>query len=426
MTKNNSQEAEASVLSCIMVNGSSAAELLAGLKAEWFYFPTNKLLFETIEDCLLDNRPCDQISLCKLLNGRVSNEYIIELSEHYISIEEAATQIENLHDYYLGRAYDDIYNQSKQISNISERMEFAASAISELMRDDGRGIVSLKQTTKEAMHRLRDRHENGTVESLPIGESTFLMKRKNMSVLIGSNGTGKTTKAMQYMLEVAKKHPVYYRSIEMGEEETTDRFLANIGTIDLGKFDTADFKGEDWTNLANASKQTVGLSNNLIIDYSSTATVSDIRNKVSQIKLEKGDIGLVVVDYFTAIDDGGDETYKKVAQGLNRIKKDFDCHVLVLAQPNKDVVKHNKKPNRGDIDFGKYLAQDADNVLVLYSNEEYSNQNLVSYHSDKTRGQRPFSTLLDNELRYNRLPVSIKDYKEPEQPAFTGYKGNKG
>ena len=412
-----SPEGEEAVLGCLITYGSEAAELLSNLREDWFFLNTNKLLFQTIEYCLNNGVPVDHVSLDGLLKGRIGMEYITGLMENHADITTANVYAATIHDYYRGRMFNKVLLESAQKGSIEAKIDFTMSALVAMLEDDQRGIVPIKKTAKEYLDKLQAIMETGENDQIPVGISHFKARRKELSVIGGTPGTGKTTLAMRMMLETAKTMPVYYRSIEMGEDETMMRMMSNLGNIPLDKFDNADFNAEtdDWNKVTNAAIQMIKLNDNLIIDYSSSATVSDIRTKANQIKLTKGDLGLIVLDYYTLIDDGGDDTYKSVAMAVNQLKKDLNCHVMVLAQLNKDVLKHKKRPNKGDLDFGKQLTQDANLVCFLYTNEGMQEQGLINFYSDKCRSQRSFNIFFEDQLQYNRLANTMREYQEPEQ-----------
>jgi replicative DNA helicase len=410
-----SPEGESAVLGCLITYGSEAAELLSNLREDWFFLNTNKLLFQTIEYCLNNGVPVDHVSLDGLLKGRVSMAYITGLMEDHADIRTAGVYADTVHDYYRGRMFNKVLLESSKKGSIEDKIDYTMSALVAMLEDDQRGIVPIKKTAKEYLDKLQRRMDEGVTDLVDAGISWVKFRRKGLTVLGGSPGTGKTTLAMRIMQHVSKTMPVYYRSIEMGEEETMMRSMSNLGRVDLDKFDTANFEGEDWNGITNGAIQLIKLNDNLIIDYSSSATVSDIRTKANQIKLTKGDLGLIVIDYFQEMDDGGDDTLKTLAKGINQLKKDLNCHVLVLAQLNKDVYKHNKRPNKGDIDFGKQLTQDADLICYLYQSEGMEEQKLVNFYSAKTRSQKAFNTYFEDELQYSRLSNTMREYQEPEQ-----------
>ncbi len=125
-----------------------------------------------------------------------------------------------------------------------------------------------------------------------------------------------------------------------------------------------------------------GLSNlaelPIIIDDTpaSELTPTRIRSVLRRISSEKGELGLVVLDYIQKL---GDRAAGNRAQAIGKysgtckdIAKMFNIPFVALAQINRGVeAQSNKRPTMASIKDSGDLEQDSDLLLMLYRDEYY-------------------------------------------------------
>ncbi len=108
-------------------------------------------------------------------------------------------------------------------------------------------------------------------------------------------------------------------------------------------------------------------------------TPSKIRAVLRRIQSEKGELGLVILDYIQKL---GDRAALNRAQAIGKysgackdIAKQFNVPFVVLAQINRGVeTQRNKRPTMASIKDSGDIEQDSDLLLILYR-EEYYNSN---------------------------------------------------
>jgi replicative DNA helicase len=102
-----------------------------------------------------------------------------------------------------------------------------------------------------------------------------------------------------------------------------------------------------------------------------------MRSVLRRIQLERGKIGLVVMDYIQKL---GDRAAGNRAQAIGQysgafkdLAKEFDCPVISGAQINRGVEgQTNKRPFISDIKDSGDIEQDMDVGLLLYRDEYYN------------------------------------------------------
>ncbi|OUL36935.1 replicative DNA helicase [Nostoc sp. T09] len=171
--------------------------------------------------------------------------------------------------------------------------------------------------------------------------------------------------------------PVLFFSAEMSEEQLTKRFLSMHTGIDSQRLMHNQIYEEEYDSLVQ------GLSNlgklPIIIDDTpaSELTPTKIRSALRRIESERGELGLVVLDYIQKL---GDRAAGNRAQAIGKycgackdIAKTFNVPFVVLAQINRGVEgQSNKRPSMADIKDSGDIEQDMDLGLLLYRDEYYN------------------------------------------------------
>jgi replicative DNA helicase len=109
---------------------------------------------------------------------------------------------------------------------------------------------------------------------------------------------GKSSFAGQVAIGACRIKPeivVAIFSLEMSEEQYTDRLMSSLASVDLMKMRTGNVNESELERLASAS---VRLNNyNIVIDDSGAVNAAQIRAKALKLKHEKGRVDAVIVDY---------------------------------------------------------------------------------------------------------------------------------
>lgn len=420
-----SLEAERAVLGCLMVYGSQAAEVLNKLDNDCFYYGSNKQIFIAIDYLMNNGKPCDAIYINKH-DSDLEMWLLVETAEFSGTIKEALSYCEALTDDSTKRKLSALaYSINEQLVNTApaDVINFIQQQAIALTESKGTGIVPINVSMKSYIEHVKNRFESGTMSGLSSGYSKFDdagngFQQEEIYVLSGTPGSGKTTLAMKFAMEVAKTKPVYFLSMEMGERQLAQRMTSSLGMVHMSKLTSGKLGAEDWTGMTNGVLKAKQLNDNLMIDYSPSASTSYIRMKANEIKMKHGDLGLIVVDYFGLLDQPKGSTFYESsiqnAIALNRMKKELGCSILVLAQLNKDTLKSGKRPGQGDLDWGGQLSKDADGIFFLYRNDQMKEDGVVQFYSDKTRSMEAFNFFFDNNLAFNRLEQREHEYREPE------------
>ena len=208
------------------------------------------------------------------------------------------------------------------------------------------------------------------IRSIAKGKLTIIGARPSM---------GKSDVMLQIARHHAKKQflPIIF-SLEMIEEELTQRVIAAEGNINRYKFE--DLEGrlsedqkKNWMNLIGQVSQ-----QEMIIFDKPAMTIEEIRLETRKIAKENPDREVIVlIDYLTLIGNISNAENPRLATGrvtreLKVMSKEFNCPVVCLAQLNRGVeMRQDKRPLLSDLRESGSIEEDADCVIFIYRDDYY-------------------------------------------------------
>ncbi len=202
--------------------------------------------------------------------------------------------------------------------------------------------------------------------------------RQDLIVIAARASMGKTWLACHLANHLALgEMPVVFFSAEMSKPQITKRFLAMHSGIDSSRLIQNKIYKSEWEVLSKAVKT---LSEQAIIlddTPASAQTPSRMRSVLRRIQSDRGQLGLVVLDYIQKLGNRAAGNRAQVigsfSGAFKDIAKEFDVPFVCLAQINRGVEgQTNKRPSMADIKDSGDIEQDADVILLLYRDEYYN------------------------------------------------------
>ena len=263
----------------------------------------------------------------------------------------------------------------------------AETAIGDATRDeDGSSELSASACIDTAMKAIgsSDRGVTCGIEGIDLAMGP--VRRKNLAILAGRPGMGKTAVALAYAKGAARRgHGVLFVSLEMSGEELGERIVADEafnedrGTgvpydcIVNGRIDREGF------SLLGRARDAIEQMPLQIIDTSAITPVrlqAAVRRWKRRFAARGKSLDLVVVDYLQKMRVPGStnrfEVITEISQSLKELAKANDLGVLALAQLSRKVEdRPDKRPQLSDLRESGQLEQDADAVLFLLREEYY-------------------------------------------------------
>jgi len=171
--------------------------------------------------------------------------------------------------------------------------------------------------------------------------------------------------------------PVVFFSAEMSKPQITKRFLAMHSLIDSSRLIQNKIYKSEWEVLSKAVGTIAELP--IIIDDTpaSAQTPSKMRSVLRRIQSERGQLGLVVLDYIQKLGNRAAGNRAQVigsfSGAFKDMAKEFDVPFVCLAQINRGVEgQTNKRPTMADIKDSGDIEQDMDLGLLLFREEYYN------------------------------------------------------
>ena len=257
----------------------------------------------------------------------------------------------------------------RQIMDVSERRN----------RSGFREIKDVLNETLSDIDRLSQQSED--ITGLPTGyrefdKMTAGLQPDNLIILAARPAVGKTAFALNIAQNVATSTDtsVAIFSLEMSAESLVNRMLCAEGSINANHLRTGQLDEGEWQNLIVAMG---ALSNtSIFIDDTPGIKMAEIRAKCRRLAKEKGNLGLVVIDYLQLIEGSNKESRQQevseISRQLKKLSKELSVPILALSQLSRGVEqRQDKRPVLSDIRESGSIEQDADIVAFLYRDDYY-------------------------------------------------------
>lgn len=193
-------------------------------------------------------------------------------------------------------------------------------------------------------------------------------------IVIGARpAMGKTSLALgMARAAAAAGNPCGVISGEQPIEQVSARWLALASGVAATNF-RAGFGEGEWGQVSNAMVSVAGLPL-WVYDRSAPTLVECVR--VARRWKHKYGIAALYVDYLQRIEGEGDRKFEQVGavvRGLKNLARDLDIPVIVPAQVSRQVEQRKPAiPRMGDLSDSSEIEKEADQVLMLYRDEQYN------------------------------------------------------
>ena len=392
----NNPDAEANVLSAMLLSSEVVEEALTELLPDDFYRPMNKALFETMHDMYDRSMPIDSITLIDYLNSEnklqeVGGEaYILELMgqtlslvnwQHHASIVRRDAMLREI----IG-ATNQInqlaYNAPTDTKEVVERAE--SMLLSVTAREVKNAYKPLNDFLIEAFNEAKEVCEAGGVAAgVPTGypslDRMLMGLREGQLVIIGARpAVGKTSFALNLALNAASEgYTVAFFSLEMSGKEIAQRFICAHAQVSMSNFRTGKISPQEWANIGQAAEDLSRLD--ILIDDTPGITVTEIRAKARRM-LHNKEKAIIILDYLQLVSppagrraESRTVEVSEMSRALKIMAKELAVPVISLSQLSRAVESRTgKRPQLSDLRESGSIEQDADIVMFLdrSSNEQ--------------------------------------------------------
>lgn len=388
------QEAEISLLGCLLIDKAAIVKIADLVKPEDFYNDINGLIFAAMLALYQNHEPIDLVNLTdklkaknqldtvggrsyltSLLQGVATAANVVsyaELVKHKSTLRRLITAASEIGE--LGYREDD---DLAQVLDQAEQKLFGVSH--QYLKQSFQPISGL---LTDAFDRIDELHkQGGRLRGLPTGFADLDkllsgLQKSDLIILAARPSVGKTSFALDLARQAAIKGraKVGIFSLEMSKEQLVDRLLCAEANISLWKMRTGQLSDrEDDDDFGRISYAMGALAESSIyIDDSPNCNIMEIRTKCRRLQSEHG-LDLIILDYLQLMEGRGrtsDNRVQEIAEitrSLKGLAREINVPVVALSQLSRAVEQTKPAiPKLAHLRESGSIEQDADIVMFIY------------------------------------------------------------
>ena len=387
-------DAEQAVLSSILMDKDAAAEAFEILKAEDFYSPENKAVYEAAFQLYTKGEPIDVVTVKNQLE---ENGVFAEIGgvETLANIAAAVGSSVNVKSYAKIVEEKSVLRRLIKLSgDISETSYKANDDINSILDKAEKGIFDVMQNRNtdsfasimdvafdafsniEKIYNSSEKITGISTGFTDFDNKTAGLQKSDLILIAARPSMGKTAFVLNVAQHAALKEnvPVAIFSLEMSKEQLVNRMLCAEALVDAQKVRTGELNNDDWNKMVEGMGRLSEAP--IYIDDTPGITAMDIRAKCRRLKLEKG-LGLVVIDYLQLMSGSGrsdsrQQEISEISRSLKAVAREIEAPVIALSQLSRACeARSDHRPMLSDLRESGAIEQDADLVAFLYRDEYY-------------------------------------------------------
>lgn len=398
--KNN--EAEQSVLCCLLIDGDVAGDYVSKISPDYFYNKLNREIFMAMQALDREAKPIDIITVNDQLEKTGGEKdyltYLTELAsllpsgancEQYVKIIQRDSVLRTI----IGKC-NEIIEDAYTSTDADRTLRLAEKLIYEISKDNDKS--DLKHISAPAAE-LIDRmdaiaKDKNAFRGLATGFNRFDkvtngLQKGDLIILSARPSVGKTAFALNIVANIVKrpeKKVIAFYSLEMPAVQIAQRILSNLASVDMQELSSGELIGTSHRSLWEMTKT---LSDSRVfINDSSMISPKDILTQCRRLTGASRDfnkIDLIVVDYLGLMtkddrrrSDNRQQEISDMSRYMKIIAKEMNCPVILLCQMSRMIEnRDDKTPQLSDLRESGAIEQDADIVLFLSREDEKDKEN---------------------------------------------------
>lgn len=379
------------MIGALLLSKESIVDVIDYVEVEDFHLPGNATIFQAVLELFKEGADIDAVTVASHLGPEAmqrsgGHEYLIETQAACPSIGSAVSYAKKVSSAAMKRL---LYKNSLEVKDLASGASPADTVLDhaekslfniakKVVTHEASTAKKMMAETLERLELLQDRGDELLGLSTGFRDLDSLLSGLQpgaLYVLGARPAMGKSAFATQLATTCVRQgRPAVLYSLEMSAAEIAQRILASETRVPLKKIRDAQLSDDEWGVVNRVSGEVSDWP--LVVDDFAGLKISSMRARARRIKAERGDLGLVVVDYVQLMTGKGENRQTEVAhisRGLKMLARELDVPVVALAQLNRGLEQRtNKRPMMSDLRESGSLEQDADVVMFLYRDEVYS------------------------------------------------------
>ncbi|MCB5410488.1 replicative DNA helicase [Pseudogemmobacter faecipullorum] len=415
-------EAEQQLLGAILVNNDIYDRIAATIKAQHFYDPVHRRIFEIASARIQKNALASPVTLkgfmeedqgLKELGGPA---YLARLAGAAISAFAARDYAQMIYDLAVRRELiqlgRDISAKAGKVEVDSEPREQITEAEQRLYKlgEQGhveRGFQSFLKSVTDAVNNANAAYQRGGgLAGISTGLTDLDKKMgglhdSDLIILAGRPSMGKTSLATNIAFNVAKAYKrgrkpdgaegaveggvVGFFSLEMSADQLAARILSEASEVPSEQIRRGDMTETEFRRFVDAAKTLESCP--LFIDDTPALPISQVAARARRLKRTHG-LDVLMIDYLQLLKGSSKaseanrvQEVSEITQGLKAIAKELQIPVIALSQLSRNVEsREDKRPQLSDLRESGSIEQDADVVMFVYRDEYYKEREKPGDH----------------------------------------------
>ncbi|ELY3575035.1 AAA family ATPase [Cronobacter sakazakii] len=395
-------EAEQAVLGSVMVapDSDNVQKVLGFLNSDMFYSRQHGRIFAALQGLNAKGKALDMLTLSDALEMQGELEqvggfaYLAEISRntpsaanvmHYANVVKDKST-ERMAIEQATQMLEVLYSRSGMTT--AQKLE-AVQALAMKVDDKAktgnhRGLMTFRDAFNKWTYQVGERLEGNPssvgltsgIEALDEMLEPKRIVRGSLFVVGARPKMGKTTVYQKMAIHCAlvENLPTLAFSLEMPTEQLVERIISQHSRVKSDVFYQNGYNENQFAQALAMGTQ-IADSNNLYIDDTPGLSLAHIVSESRRIKRERGEVGMVLVDYLTLMAaekaDTESQAYGIITKGLKILAKELNCVVVLLTQLNRgSEARANKRPQPSDSRSTGQIEQDCDYWLGIYRENE--------------------------------------------------------
>lgn len=389
-------EAEQAVLGAVFLKPTLLPEINEILASVDFYRPEHGVLYGHLQKMSTAGEAIDLVTVTESMRSRDLLDKVGGLgfltainqsvptaanARHYVDIvleKSRRRQIIDAGTAIVNAAYD----ESIEIEDVLDQSENTILAVTN--KEWGKQGSSMTDILLNTFSRIDALCKNkGGITGIPTGfvdfdRLTAGLHPSDFIIIAARPSMGKTAFALNIAAHVALHQDKYVAlfSLEMSDEQITERILCAEGAVDSQKLRVGELNKDDWDRMLCTAEMLGG--ENLQVDDTPEITAAALRQKARKIKSQHG-LDLIIIDYLQLMEGSKGKTENRqqeiaeISRSLKALARELNVPVIALSQLSRAVeTRQDKRPMLSDLRESGSLEQDADIVAFLYRDDYYN------------------------------------------------------
>lgn len=370
---------------------------LVELTHEDFCDPLHREIFREIEGLVENNDAITPLSIKSRIpydewEGQSVGQYLISMMSSSVVnpltvMTYQKTIKENAAKYALEQLADKVKTHEGSSVDIIGDIEQDLAKISKGQLGRTKTMSEMIDQSVDVINEISQGIQYGVKTGLPSLDAVLGgLYEEELIIIAGRPGMGKSTKAMQVALNIARQgYGVIFFNLEMSFQQQVNRVYCEI-LFREGEFNLfynkirRGVEPDEMEAIARASHELKKLP--LILDDKPSLSLMTLKTRsrayIRQLRQQGIEVKTIIVDYLQLMTAAS--TYKgqrvnevsEITRGLKTLCKELKVNIIALSQLSRNVEsRENKRPMLSDLRESGSIEQDADVVMFTYRHEYY-------------------------------------------------------